>query len=207
MAFPVTGILDPFTRADTGPPPSGSWTTSTGTGHKVVSNTCAPDTGGSGSVWSAAQFAATQEVYATISTMVPAGQTFTLVVRQVTAANYLSNHYEIACVPAAGNGVIQVWKRVGGVWTQLGADINTGADWANGDVFGLRAVGNVLEVYRNGTLLATRTDTDISGGGYIGLWNGEVTCRWDNFGGGSLASRIVPGDIVGGHLVGGTMAT
>ena len=43
MAFPTTGLLDDFNRADEGPPPSASWSISYGGPHgelKVSSNQC-----------------------------------------------------------------------------------------------------------------------------------------------------------------------
>ena len=39
--FPTTGVLDSFTRSNTGPPPSASWLDdSTDNGLQVVSNAC-----------------------------------------------------------------------------------------------------------------------------------------------------------------------
>ena len=70
---------------------------------------------------------------------------------------------------------------------QAGADIPV--TLVNGDQFGARATAaGALQVYRNGSLLATR---DVSSwaysasGGYIGLWFvNSATTTLDNFGGG-----------------------
>lgn len=73
---PIPAVLDNFTRANTGPPPSASWTntglgTFTGSGLKVVSNAAVNnDTIASMARWNAATFAADQIVYATIPNIV-----------------------------------------------------------------------------------------------------------------------------------------
>ncbi len=98
------------------------------------------------------------------------------------------------------SGTIEVWYRAnynvvqvvtyasGQGWVQQGADIPV--TFADGDQFGARArPDGMVEVYRNGGLLATRDVTAwpyYAQGGYIGLWFINATnALLDDFGGGN----------------------
>jgi hypothetical protein len=85
--------------------------------------------------------------------------------------------------------LVQVWTYTRGQgWVQHGADIPV--TLVNGDQFGAQATSTgIVNVYRNGSLLASRDVTAwtyYNAGGYIGLWfvkaNSSVL---DNFGGGT----------------------
>lgn len=209
MAFPVTAVLDNFNRADTGPPPSASWTTGSGTGHKVASNLCViNDVAGCASNWNTSQNV-NQEAYATVAAVPSVGDGFGLLARvQNAAATFGSDHIYLSVVPVtgAGNDTLQVFKYISSVYTQLGADVALGADITVNDVFGMRLMRSEIQVYYGGTLRATRTDSDLLSGGYPGVDNGGATGSWDNFGGGSVAAHAVGGDVTSGHLVGGVLA-
>jgi hypothetical protein len=71
------------------------------------------------------------------------------------------------------------------VATAIGAQVNVGTVSA-GDQFGMRLLGETIELYRNGELLAAHTDSSISGNGAIGigLWGAPTPGAWDDFGGG-----------------------
>lgn len=71
--------------------------------------------------------------------------------------------------------------------TNLGASFSI--NYVDGDKVGFSAVGSVLDawLYHGGSwaIMAERTDTNLTGAGYIAIedgWNGQVM---DNFGGGS----------------------
>ncbi len=88
------------------------------------------------------------------------------------------------------NKVVQVWTyHPTQGWVQQGASIPV--TFATGDQFGARArADGTVEVYRNGTLLGTRSITSwpfYSNGGYVGLWlvNASAASA-DNFGGGTV---------------------
>ncbi len=73
-------------------------------------------------------------------------------------------------------------------WVQYGANIPV--TFANGDRFGARArPDGTVEIYRNGTLLATRSITTwpyYANGGTIGLWFVNApNALLDDFGGGT----------------------
>ena len=68
------------------------------------------------------------------------------------------------------------------------------ATFAQGDVFGARVFGSNVNVYKNGTLLGTRSIFGwafVPNSGYIGLsMINAGTTRIDNFGGGNYAPVI-----------------
>lgn len=189
LLFPSAAILDNFNRANEGPPPSASWVNSLSQGLKVLNNTAVPDTSGDGSSWNTS-FAANQEAFLDLATQVPGnGDSINLGVRLQTASDYLSDHYEVNARPAAGNDQYQVWKRAGGSWTQLGADIDLGGEVSTGDQIGIEANGTTITLYLNGASQGTRTDSSVSGTGYLTVAveapSGEAI---DDFGGGAVVA-------------------
>jgi len=194
MPFPVTRVLDDFGRADEGPPPSAQWVTSLGDGLEVKGNNCGTDdavTGGGGS-WNTS-FGANQECFTTITVVPPVGTSVNLRIRTVTAADRDSDHYEIDILAvAAANDVAQFWKRASGVWTQLGPDVDLGGNITAGEEYGIRGIGTNLEGFRTGVSLGTRSDSDVTGGGFIGVELADVLIRIDNFGGGSFTGFPFP---------------
>lgn len=87
------------------------------------------------------------------------------------------------------NQNVQVWTYHSTQgWVQQGASIPVA--FVNGDQLGARArPDGTVDVYRNGTLLATRSVTSwpyYNSGGYIGLWLVNApNALLDNFGGGT----------------------
>lgn len=174
QAFPTVAIKDTCVRADTGPPPSGSWVTSNNSGHKVVSNVCVSaggaSTGNQASSWNTS-YGPDMEVEAKVSTLPSDAGYGDVYVRLQTAADQTTDQYQFdfTVVAGASNDTMEMWKRVSGVWTQLGATISLGADVAVGDRWGGRIVGSGLEIYLNRTSKGTRTDSDITTAGYAGV--------------------------------------
>lgn len=171
--FPETSQLDTCTRANEGPPLSANWTVSNGTGHKIVSNKCVSDSDASGQASTWNTFTATDaEVAAQVGTIIDTGKYFNLFLRLQTVNDYTSNMYQVDITPVAGanNDVLEFWKRVGGTFTQLGASVNVGADFvANTTKWGGRVTGVTIEGFYEGTSVGTRTDSDVTTAGYIGL--------------------------------------
>ena len=189
MPFPVTRVLDDFQRTDEGPPPSASWVDSYGGGIEVKTNECGTDdaiNGGGGS-WNTS-FGVNQECFLTI--VVPPGvdSIINLRIRTALATDRDSDHYEIDILPVAvANDVAQFWKRVSAVWTQMGADVDLGGEITAGEQYGIRGIGSNLEGFRDGVSLGTRTDSDVTSAGFIGVEVADILLRFDNFGGGQLA--------------------
>lgn len=190
MAFPVTRILDDFNRADEGPPMTG-WVTANAPGHKVLSNQMAPHGSGAVSSWNT-QYPARQEMFLTYAVVPPTGDGTGLIVRLEDPADFFSDSYAVYTFTqaGAGNDFVQFWKAVAGVSTQLGADVALPSDMVNGDQYGLRAVGNTLSFFQNGSQVDTRTDSEITSAGYLAHYDGGNTARVDDFGGGPF--RALP---------------
>lgn len=194
MPFPTTGELDNFNRPDGGL--GLLWTVSFGNGWHVFANEAGPFTGASvhASSWGA-QFSADQEVHAKLrgvpSTWVG------LYARLQAEEDFNSNHYrlEVHTVPGSPNDLLKMVKKVSDVDTQMGADIALSAELANDDLYGLEPIGTTIKAYRKPAAgswaeVASRTDSDVTGAGYIGMVNGSNagTPRWDDFSGGGIGA-------------------
>ncbi|MEK7326405.1 MAG: hypothetical protein AAB217_14235, partial [Chloroflexota bacterium] len=184
-SFPSTGVLDNFNRANG--PIGGNW--SGNTGSYAINTNYLNITSNGYIFWNPTSFGANQEAYVTLSNFYSSGVEHDLLLKSQSSTTY-------------GNGVIEVWYDAAGhrvqVWTytsvqgwvQRGADIPV--TFVNGDRLGARAKADgTVEVYRNGTLLATRDVTGwpyYANGGYIGLWFIGVTSATvvDDFGGGTV---------------------
>ena len=188
----TTSVLDDFNRSNTGPPPSASWDGPVASGEgglKVVSNALAPNASGSpcSSYWKTA-FGAPCEVYATITNN--AG-TFELYCRLSDVETSTQDGYGIYIDPA--NGIV-IFKVINGTYTQLGDAVS--ATISNGHKYGLTAIGTTLTLWRDTgsgwSSVTTRTDSSITGGGYIGalIYSAAGTARLDDFGGGTAIQTI-----------------
>lgn len=190
MAFPTTSVLDTFTRADENPVASG-WSGPMFTGEQqlqVTSQQLRAPSGGGNSYWSSSTFGADTEVYCTIPAQALAGAFLQLFAR-TTNIPTSPQCYMARLIFASGNDTVRLFRRVGGVSTQLGADITT-EDFALNDKFGLEVIGTNVSAYRytagSWTQIGTRSDSNISGTGSIGLeWTDNVG-RADDFGGGTV---------------------
>lgn len=194
--YPSVDILDNFTRADTGPPPSSSWTTWWDSGLKVVSNQCAPnDTGGNNAYWNTAMAGPDVEAYVTVVTK-PVTDGHTMVLARANSAGtngYGAWHYVTS---AAGTDDLLLIKFVSGVQSTIGGP--WAVNFVNGDRFGIRCQGSTIELWvflvavGTWTKLGSVVDTSFSGASpqnLIGLsnyGNGGSGARYDNFGGGEM---------------------
>ena len=139
-------------------------------------------------LWNATSFGANQEAYVTFVQLDAAsGNEHSLILKSQSSSSANSGLLYVMYDHTAK--VVQVWTyHPSQDWVQRGANIPV--TFANGDPFGARArADGTVEVYRNGTLLATRSITAwpfYANGGYVGLWfvnaNGVLA---DNFGGGT----------------------
>jgi hypothetical protein len=88
-------------------------------------------------------------------------------------------------------GVVQVWTTHNwGVWIQHGTDLPV--TFQAGDQYGARAKADgTVEIYKNGTLVGTRTVASTwphrAEGGRIGVWLIDAGgVKYDDFGGGLI---------------------
>jgi hypothetical protein len=195
MAFPTSALLDNFNRANEGPPPSANWVTDVGyAGLIVASNACTRNAASSAGAWNTS-FVADQEIYADLIDPTDCS----LNIRLVTANNLASNHYQLYFVDET---TLELYKSVATVFTQLGADITV--THVDGDQWGIECIGTTIKVYQNGVEVASRTDSDVSGAGYIGASLRAAATIMDDFGGGAV---VAAGGDVRQHIIQAYMRT
>ena len=95
-----------------------------------------------------------------------------------------------------GSPELQLFKRSGSSWTQLGGTYNSGA-LAAGTQLQVKATGSTIAFLQNGVQRISATDTSLTGGapGIMSYGTGQV----DNWAGGNVASG-------GTYTVGGTVS-
>jgi PKD repeat protein len=187
--FPDTTVLDNFNRANgvIGNNWSGNKTKYNINANqlKVISNDSNSDI-----YWNAASFGADQEAYFTFTDVSATATEQDLLLKSQSATTWGDGVLEV--LYDALNQRVQVWTYEWQTdWVQHGVDIPV--TFANGDQFGARALADgTVEVYKNGTLIASRDITSWSyydQGGYIGLWFIDAqNASVDDFGGGTITN-------------------
>ena len=181
-------MLDSFTRANGSI--GSNWSGHPG-GFSILSNQLdVVSTGWNTDIlWNPTSFGANQEAYVTFTQLdVVAGNEHSLILKSQSSSS--TSNGLLYVMYDHTNKVVQVWTyHPTQGWVQQGANISV--TFVTGDQFGARAKADgTVEVYRNGTLLGTRSITAwpfYSNGGYIGLWFVNASSAGaDNFGGGTL---------------------
>lgn len=202
MAFPVNGILDAFTRADSTTTVGTNWTAFTAVGASsgnegILSNQLYNPHGSfsnyTGMYWNPTTFGPDMEVYMSLPTKYTAnaGDNWTIYLRsQHLSPVGTENTYNLQI--NVDNNQLNISRSDAGVGTQLGASVSQTI--SSGDKAGLSIVGSTITVYYNtaGTwnTITTRTDSTYTGNGSIGWYipGNTQDGRFDDFGGGTLAS-------------------
>ena len=109
--------------------------------------------------------AAAVEVSITASTVLTGSNVVGLVFRYVNASNF----YLLTLSSTPANCIL--YKKVAGVWTNLGA---TSISMAIGAVWRVRAVGSNIVVYANDVIVKITSDTGITAAGLCGLSAGTI---------------------------------
>ncbi len=197
MAFPTTGLVDQFNRANEGPPPSANWTTSTGlNGLQVDTNQVRSSSGTSFGFWNAATFGPDSECYCTIPTKGANTQLCAVYVRLKDDSSFatLDGYTAFFTVVSGGNNdTITVQRIDNGVGTNLGSTITQ--EFSSGDALGMDMVVSTINVYyKSGagawTNVGNRSDSTYADAGHIGLAIAGTTYRVDDFGGGTRIASI-----------------
>jgi len=181
--FPQNGVLDNFNRANGAI--GASWSGSSTKDYQIAINQL--DVAGGGDIYWNSSFGANQEVYVTLSRIDLAASEIDLLLKSRSTANWHQGLIEVLYDPAGK--FVQVWS-FGSNWTQHGANIPV--TFVNGDQFGASALADgTVNVYRNGTLIASRTASTWpynNTGGYTGVWiiNGPNMIM-DDFGAGTIS--------------------
>ena len=193
-SFPVSPVLDSFNRANGAI--GSNWSSNT-SAFSILSNQLDIVSSGwfTDILWNVSSFGSDQEAYVTFVQLESAsGNEHSLILKSQSSSNTSSG--VVYVMYDHTNHVAQVWTfEPAQGWVQRGADIPV--TFALGDQFGARArADGTVEVYRNGTLLGTRSITAwpfYASGGYIGLWFvNSNAARADNFGGGNAVSGPTP---------------
>lgn len=148
-AFPTTGILDNFNRANTGPPPSANWTQGFGglAGQfKVVSNQLVVNSiasGSAGDYWNPSTFKDSEE-YLTVVTKPADGNYVLLLIRVVDPSVAAWSGYFLNAVAAVGTDTIQLYRETNGSATQIAV---YNQEFSNGDSIGISAIGSTITAY------------------------------------------------------------
>jgi hypothetical protein len=196
VAFPTTGILDNFNRANEGPPPSANWTHPyypTDDGLKVSSNACIANIDGSSdSYWDVATFGPDCEAYITVSTLPATNQYIYIAARVANPGAAGLDGYELNVQVVAGTDLWQINRLDNASYTLLGSTV-TGPNLSAGDSIGIEIIGSTIKGYHkpvagSWTEILSRTDSTYSAAGYIALGTDDAATVFDNFGGGTVAA-------------------
>jgi len=188
--FPSTPVLDNFNRANGS---IGSNWSGYASKYHVTSNQMTVDYNGSNSdIYWSNSFGADQEAYVTFTDIDTTASEHDLLLKAQSNTTWGDGVIEVLYDPTGQT--VQVWTyEWPDGWVQHGADIPIA--FVDGDTFGARALANgTVEIYKNGTLLATRNITawpHYADGGYIGLWFiGAEDAVLDDFGGGTISGGM-----------------
>jgi len=188
VAFPTTGILDDFNRADANPL-DGSWTNGFwGDGNlRLVSNQIYAVSGWGGARYNAATYGADSEVYLSI----PYSSTVAFLHLRVGGTDADPDSYAFRY--QSGDAASNLRRLDDGVQTQLGAAFTATISTSN-DKLGLEAIGSTITAYRyvSGAWasLASRTDATYSSAGYLAVEFDQSVWKGDDFGGGTVVSGV-----------------
>ncbi len=184
MPFPTTPILDDFNRADGAL--GSNWSLRSGAGG-IVSNQAGQSGGGDyGERWIASTYGPNAEMFVSIVTV---GNGISLAIDNDGAGNYYGVNYDRSISTTTADLIVSA----SGSESVLGASISV--SFTDGDGIGLARRGDQLQLWKRSSgvwsFVDSRTDTQVTTGGYIGFYLYGGAQAWiDNFGGGSSTSRL-----------------
>lgn len=197
MSSMTTPILDNFNRADGAV--GSNWTSPVWTGDgsfSVISNQFGAVSGTTISMyWSASSFSEDQEAYVTIMTP-PANDSANVVsvyCRLSGQGTASPTYYAATLRKLSGTDTVTIERVIGGTVTAIGSAKSI--EFASGDGLALTCVGGVIASWRRSgstwVFIDAVNNTDITGGGYIGIESRQVA-RLDDFGGGNYVPIRFP---------------
>ncbi len=197
MAFPTTSILDTFDRANEGPPPSSSWSSSgfsAASGWSVQSNAVGGNS--AGGMWGTL-FGPDAEAYITWSTLPNNLGTFSVFLRMQQIGAATVDGYQIRWTRNDSlPGFSQTFNRVdNAVVTQLGSTFSdTSGAVSAGIKVGADIVDSTITSYVNsaGTWVTSASksgDVTYALAGSIGGTFSNSVARGDDFGGGTIVNN------------------
>lgn len=186
MASPTTGILDDFNRADNPSSLGANWSAFPlgGSGrHNIASNQAAVQgTGYHADFWNPSTFGPDSECYFTAKAT---GEREIYVRAKDEGASNTTDCYS-AYGAATGTNNWGIYQYTNGSFTLLGANFTM--TFVSGDQLFLEAISTTITLYKNGTSIASRTDSTWTGSGHIGWTTGVVAtgASDDDYGGGTV---------------------
>lgn len=198
MAFPTTGLLDSFTRADQNPVASG-WAGPIFSGEnqlKIVSNVLVPSSSGDGNSYWNTSVGPDVEAYCTLASTWATGSRVIFYFRSTVGASV--SGYRVDFRNIAGDHLVYIDRVDAGSVTNLGGGPLDPLDtFASGDSFGIQMIGSRITAFRKPsggvwTLLGGRTDTTYTGAGFMGLSLVTSGLAVDDVGGGTAVYTFNP---------------
>lgn len=210
MAFPTTGILDNFDRANA-PNLGPNWTNAifgANPARWTIASNKAASLAGPQEWYSAAQFGPGSEAYITLGTTLDSffdGESnidsvlFVYARLQTPGSAAVDGYFHVVYPPTSGGYLARVDN---GVATVLGATWSgVGTGGSVGDTVGIEAVGSTLTAYQKLSggswgSLGSRVDATYSESGYVGfgmnISGSGITYTFDDFGGGTIGGGAPP---------------
>lgn len=197
MSSMTTPILDNFNRADGSV--GSNWTSPVWTGDGsflVIGNQFGATSGTTISMyWNATSFSADQEAYVTVMTP-PANDSSNVVsvyCRLSGQGTASPTYYAATLRKLSGTDTVTIERVISGTITAIGSAKSI--EFASGDGLALTCVGGVIASWRRSgstwIFIDAVNNTDIAGGGYIGIESRQVA-RLDDFGGGNYVPIRFP---------------
>ena len=186
-AFPTTGLVDDFNRADSATLGANWGILNAFLTLQIVSNAATTTAGSnSGSYWSAATFGADSEVFFTLATLPTDG--FDTFVRVTTPTGLFDGYGHETSIGAPDANQIYRWDNA--TATPLGSAASQ--DYAAGEITGLEVIGSDIKMFRfSGGSWAqvgsTQTDATYGTAGNIAMFGG-TTFVGDDFSGGTVVT-------------------
>lgn len=195
MPIPATPILDALNRANENPlSGGGNWAqspTSSTPQLQLISNQATGITVGASneSYWTPSTFGPDSECYFTVPVLMAAGNYVRLHHRVVNPASTSVRRGYMMQWENAANGCRIFKETATSAFTQLA--LAAAARIVAGDQIVFRAVGNVISVYQNGSLVLSVTDSSFTAGGSLIFGCRDTTVRLDDLGGGTIPSTSI----------------
>lgn len=204
-AFPTTGVLDAFNRADSTTTIGGNWSIfgRSGTYDMGISSNQAynPDAQWNRLYYNAAQYGPDCEAYLTLATLHPQNATFSLFIRlkDATPDTATFDGYRLMVYRYDNAGTDTMQFRLARIDNSAVTQISSPFGLTNpaaGLKVGMSAVGTTIKAYYDSgsgwTEVLSATDATYGAAGYLGFyWDSESTSRMDDFGGGTFVPAAI----------------
>lgn len=191
MAFPTTGLLDAFNRANENP-----LTGALGSGPiipaaprlQIVTNQVT-SVGATGSAYTGTSYGPDAEAFCTVAVKPTNTNAINLALRLVTPNTASWKGYWLSVKAQAGTDTWEIYRVDNGTFTLLGSTV-TGPEFTAGDKIGFQATGSTLTGFAfqasAWSQIIQRSDATYGAAGPIGVQIDDTTGAIDDFSGGTV---------------------